>query len=58
MLQLKDEINELVASLLAKCCETREHQNAIASAGGIDKLAQQLYSKYPKVLIIEKSLKW
>ena len=45
-----DSVNEVTASLLARCCQNESHQNAIAHAGGIHILSNLLYSSYPKVI--------
>jgi hypothetical protein len=44
-----DFVNEVSASLLARCCQTEKHQNIIAHAGGISILAKLLFASYPKV---------
>jgi hypothetical protein len=44
-----DSVNEVVASLLARCCRTEKHQSIIANAGGVTILSNLLFSSYPKV---------
>lgn len=44
-----DSINEVTASLIARCCRTEAHQSSIMNAGGLESLFSLMFSTYPKV---------